>query len=221
MEISTSVPETAALYGLGERTSSTGLELRRDGIPLALWNRDHQAALPDQNVYGSHPILMDVREGNASSLACMSSFCAFCFCSNDLLQDQISELCCSLLHAGCLQASGLIADCEKMQKWHASVLIIRISCCRWHCAWCATAQQQCHGRCADTIKSAVESDWWCVGFLLPDGPHSQCNFGPADNHHRPPCHASLLEPGPDEQQVRSPCPYASTNILVTIDRHPV
>ena len=40
-----------------------GLPLRRDGIPLALWNRDHQAALPDQNVYGSHPILIDVREG--------------------------------------------------------------------------------------------------------------------------------------------------------------
>lgn len=69
MEISTSVPETAALYGLGERTSSTGIELRRDGIPLALWNRDHQAALPDQNVYGSHPILMDVREGAASLIA--------------------------------------------------------------------------------------------------------------------------------------------------------
>jgi hypothetical protein len=63
IEISTSVPDTAALYGLGERTSSTGLELRRDGIPLALWNRDHQAAVPDQNVYGSHPILLDVRQG--------------------------------------------------------------------------------------------------------------------------------------------------------------
>jgi len=74
LEISTTVPETAALYGLGERTSSTGLELRRDGIPLALWNRDHQAALPDQNVYGSHPILMDVREGNAFQHACISVF---------------------------------------------------------------------------------------------------------------------------------------------------
>lgn len=57
------MPADAALYGLGERTSSTGLELQRDGIPLALWNRDHQAALPDQNTYGSHPILMDVRSG--------------------------------------------------------------------------------------------------------------------------------------------------------------
>ena len=65
IEISTTVPEEAALFGLGERTSSTGLELQRNGIPLALWNRDHQAALPDQNVYGSHPILMDVRPGRA------------------------------------------------------------------------------------------------------------------------------------------------------------
>ncbi|EIE19743.1 hypothetical protein COCSUDRAFT_31111 [Coccomyxa subellipsoidea C-169] len=74
MEISTTVPETAALYGLGERTSSTGLELRRDGIPLALWNRDHQAALPDQNVYGSHPILMDVREdGSAHGVLLLNS----------------------------------------------------------------------------------------------------------------------------------------------------
>ena len=66
IEISTSVPEDAALFGLGERTSSTGLELQRNGVPLALWNRDHQAALPDQNVYGSHPILMDVRPGKNS-----------------------------------------------------------------------------------------------------------------------------------------------------------
>ena len=61
------MPESAALYGLGERTSTTGVQLRRDGIPLALWNRDHQAALPDQNVYGSHPVLMDVREGARSA----------------------------------------------------------------------------------------------------------------------------------------------------------
>ena len=65
LEITTAVPESASLYGLGERTTTTGVRLRRDGVPLALWNRDHQAALPDQNVYGSHPILMDVREGGS------------------------------------------------------------------------------------------------------------------------------------------------------------
>ena len=69
IEMSTAVAEDAALYGLGERTSSTGLELQRNGIPLALWNRDHQAALPDQNVYGSHPILMDVRAGAPCCIA--------------------------------------------------------------------------------------------------------------------------------------------------------
>ena len=69
IEMSTAVAEDAALYGLGERTSSTGLELQRNGVPLALWNRDHQAALPDQNVYGSHPILMDVRAGAPRCIA--------------------------------------------------------------------------------------------------------------------------------------------------------
>ncbi len=63
LEFSTTVPASSALYGLGERTSSTGIELRRDGIPLALWNRDSPAAAPDQNVYGSHPILLEIREG--------------------------------------------------------------------------------------------------------------------------------------------------------------
>ena len=63
IEITTSAEDGAALYGLGERTSSTGLELPRDGVPLALWNRDSQASDPDQNVYGSHPILIEVRPG--------------------------------------------------------------------------------------------------------------------------------------------------------------
>ena len=63
LEFSTGIPASSALYGLGERSSSTGIELRRDGIPLALWNHDSPAAAPDQNVYGSHPILMEVREG--------------------------------------------------------------------------------------------------------------------------------------------------------------
>ena len=57
------VAASSALYGLGERTSSTGVELRRDGIPLALWNRDSPAGSPDLNVYGSHPILMELRQG--------------------------------------------------------------------------------------------------------------------------------------------------------------
>lgn len=74
LEFSTVIPASSALYGLGERSSSTGIELRRDGIPLALWNHDSPAAAPDQNVYGSHPILMEVREGAEPVLG------AFCLC---------------------------------------------------------------------------------------------------------------------------------------------
>ncbi|KAK9822226.1 hypothetical protein WJX81_001471 [Elliptochloris bilobata] len=74
LEFSTVIPKSSALYGLGERTSSTGIELRRDGIPLALWNRDSPAGAPDQNVYGSHPILMEVREdGTAHGIVLMNS----------------------------------------------------------------------------------------------------------------------------------------------------
>ena len=73
IEITTSTNSAATLYGLGERTSSTGLELRRDGIPLALWNRDSEASKPDQNVYGSHPILMEVRAGDIRALLSYSA----------------------------------------------------------------------------------------------------------------------------------------------------
>ena len=40
-----------------------GLELRRDGLPLALWNRDVAAAMPDGNIYGSWPVYIDIRPG--------------------------------------------------------------------------------------------------------------------------------------------------------------
>ena len=43
--------------------SHAGLELRRDGLPLALWNRDVAAALPDGNIYGSWPAYIDIRPG--------------------------------------------------------------------------------------------------------------------------------------------------------------
>ena len=77
IEITTSANNASSLYGLGERTSSTGLRLRRDGIPLALWNRDSEASKPDQNVYGSHPILMEVRTGDIQDMpSCSSSLCA-------------------------------------------------------------------------------------------------------------------------------------------------
>ena len=41
---------------------AAGLQLKRNGKPMALWNRDC-TDYPDLNLYGSHPFLMEVRPG--------------------------------------------------------------------------------------------------------------------------------------------------------------
>ena len=63
IEVTTAVPASSSLYGLGEFTSSTGLRLRRDGLPRALWTRDQTAASADINTYGAWPFVMEVRPG--------------------------------------------------------------------------------------------------------------------------------------------------------------
>ena len=63
IEVNSPIPATATLFGAGQQISSTGLPLRRDGIPLALWTIDGPAADPDQNTYGAWPFLIDVRQG--------------------------------------------------------------------------------------------------------------------------------------------------------------
>lgn len=63
IEISSVIPASATLYGLGENAPSTGLALRRDGIPYALWTRDQAPNVPDVNDYGAHPFILDVRPG--------------------------------------------------------------------------------------------------------------------------------------------------------------
>ena len=63
LEITSRIPTSSALYGLGERVPSTGMQLQRNGIPLALWNRDNPAADADQNIYSSHPNYIELREG--------------------------------------------------------------------------------------------------------------------------------------------------------------
>ncbi len=64
LEVTTWVAADAALYGLGETVSSAGLELRRDGRPIGLWNRDSSSAHPDQNTYGSRPFYLAIQPGN-------------------------------------------------------------------------------------------------------------------------------------------------------------
>ena len=63
LELSTALQPDATLYGLGERTSSAGLHVRRDGQPLALWARDCGSSYPDVNLYSSWPYWLEVRPG--------------------------------------------------------------------------------------------------------------------------------------------------------------
>ena len=53
----------AALFGLGETVRSGGLELRRDGQAVGLWNRDSSSLHPEHNAYGSRPFFMAVQPG--------------------------------------------------------------------------------------------------------------------------------------------------------------
>ena len=71
MEITTGVPPSSSLYGLGEFTSSTGLRLTRDGLPRAMWTRDQTAATPDINTYGAWPFVMEVRPGAHAPRQCL------------------------------------------------------------------------------------------------------------------------------------------------------
>lgn len=52
LELTSAVPPTSILYGLGERTQSAGLSLQRGKEPITLWNRDQPSLAPDQNLYG-------------------------------------------------------------------------------------------------------------------------------------------------------------------------
>eukprot|EP00803_Ostreobium_quekettii_P001737 evm.model.scf_239.2 EVM.evm.TU.scf_239.2 scf_239:64691-80252(-) len=60
--LTSSIPESAALYGLGETTRPTGLRLR-PGTMTTMWNRDIPVANANINLYGTHPFLLDIREG--------------------------------------------------------------------------------------------------------------------------------------------------------------
>ena len=75
IELTTTIPPTSSIYGLGERTSSSStLPLRRDGVPLALWARDSAAADADVNTYASWPVAWIVSEsGDTHAIALLSS----------------------------------------------------------------------------------------------------------------------------------------------------
>ena len=61
MEISTRLPDNAAIYGLGERVRALRLA---EGISYTMWNAD-EATPQNQNVYGAHPYYVELRNGRA------------------------------------------------------------------------------------------------------------------------------------------------------------
>eukprot|EP00013_Stygamoeba_regulata_P005203 CAMPEP_0177640502 /NCGR_PEP_ID=MMETSP0447-20121125/6576_1 /TAXON_ID=0 /ORGANISM="Stygamoeba regulata, Strain BSH-02190019" /LENGTH=1002 /DNA_ID=CAMNT_0019142575 /DNA_START=142 /DNA_END=3150 /DNA_ORIENTATION=- len=73
LEISSSMPQNATVYGLGESTMSAGLKLDTNFYTYTLWNRDTAAAAADQNLYGSHPFYMEMRDGAMHGVLLMNS----------------------------------------------------------------------------------------------------------------------------------------------------
>ncbi|KAH7682601.1 alpha-D-xyloside xylohydrolase protein [Dioscorea alata] len=68
LEISTRLPETAALYGLGENTQPGGIRLRPND-PYTLYTTDASAINLNMDLYGSHPVYMDLRNANGEANA--------------------------------------------------------------------------------------------------------------------------------------------------------
>lgn len=75
IEISTALPASASLYGLGESTRMNGFALPRNGSVQTLWARDSPAALPLQNTYSAWPFYMDVRAGERRCTRALKNGC--------------------------------------------------------------------------------------------------------------------------------------------------
>ncbi|KAK9051098.1 hypothetical protein SSX86_027724 [Deinandra increscens subsp. villosa] len=78
LEISTSLPTHSSLYGLGENTQRHGIRLRPND-PYTLWTTDQSAINLNMDLYGSHPVYMDLRndgvggEGKAHGVLLLNS----------------------------------------------------------------------------------------------------------------------------------------------------
>lgn len=68
LEISTKLPSSAAIYGLGENTQPSGIRLQPND-PYTLYTTDISAINLNVDLYGSHPVYMDLRneKGEASA----------------------------------------------------------------------------------------------------------------------------------------------------------
>lgn len=66
LEISTQLPKEASLYGLGENTQPNGIKIKPKD-PYTLYTTDISAYNLNTDLYGSHPVYMDLR--NVGQLA--------------------------------------------------------------------------------------------------------------------------------------------------------
>ncbi|KAJ6780753.1 hypothetical protein PWT90_04628 [Aphanocladium album] len=64
LRLRTRLPASPNLYGLGEHTDS--MRLPTSGYTRTLWNLDNPGVGQNQNLYGSHPIYYDHREGSGT-----------------------------------------------------------------------------------------------------------------------------------------------------------
>lgn len=68
LEISTKLPKDASLYGLGENTQPHGIKLYPNE-PYTLYTMDISAINPNTDLYGSHPVYMDLRNVGGQAYA--------------------------------------------------------------------------------------------------------------------------------------------------------
>ncbi|KDO69959.1 hypothetical protein CISIN_1g0022561mg, partial [Citrus sinensis] len=68
LEISTKLPKDASLYGLGENTQPHGIKLYPND-PYTLYTTDVSAINLNTDLYGSHPVYMDLRNVNGEGAA--------------------------------------------------------------------------------------------------------------------------------------------------------
>ncbi|XP_058106814.1 alpha-xylosidase 1-like [Magnolia sinica] len=76
LEISTKLPLSAAIYGLGENTQPNGIRLQPND-PYTIYTTDISAINLNMDLYGSHPVYMDLRneggEANAHGVLLLNS----------------------------------------------------------------------------------------------------------------------------------------------------
>lgn len=68
IEVTTSVPADADLYGTGETVLPGGLLLPRGGNVLTMWARDSASAESEINTYGAHPFYLQLNKGERADV---------------------------------------------------------------------------------------------------------------------------------------------------------